>query len=239
MLGSYFNVIGLVGLVAEAYVVVCLLYRKTFLRELPINVYMLAAVGQTCALTVCMHRYGITSSKYGYWYYYTDGLLTILMFWVIIHFYKQVFSQMQVSQYVRTAAVLLLLATAFFSLLVVDRNRNNLSPQFVVVSHFVVELERNLYFVGLVLIYLLWGAVMKLRETRTRLVQLVLALGVYFSATAGSYAIGNLFPNLYMPFLRFLLPVVGVWLPAAWAYTFTRVPEDARLATASLLARGR
>jgi hypothetical protein len=180
-----------------------------------------------------MHKFGVSSPVYVYYYYYTDSLLTILMFWVIIHFYKQVFRQMQVSQYVRTAAVLLLLATAVFSFVVVARNRNNL------LSHFVVEMQQNLYFVGLVLIYLLWGAVMKLRETRARLVQLVLALGVYFSATAGSYAIGNLFPNLYMPFLRFLLPVVGVWLPGAWAYTFTRVPEDARLATASLLARGR
>ena len=89
------------------------------------------------------------------------------------------------------------------------------------------------------LTYLLWGAVVKLRETRTRLVQLVLALGVYFSATAGSYAIGNLFPNLYMPLLRYLLPIFGLWLPVAWAYTFTKVPENARLATAALLARAR
>jgi eukaryotic-like serine/threonine-protein kinase len=65
---------------------------------------------------------------------------------------------------------------------------------------------------------------------------IVLALGVYFSAAAGSYAIGNLFPHLYMPFLRYLLPVFGVWLPSAWAYTFTKVPNDARLATATLLA---
>ena len=31
-------------------------------------------------------------------------------------------------------------------------------------------------------------------------------------------------------------PVFGVWLSSAWAYTFTKVPNDARLATATLLA---
>jgi hypothetical protein len=29
-------------------------------------------------------------------------------------------------------------------------------------------------------------------------------------------------------------PVIGVWLPLAWAYTFTRVSEESRLVTARL-----
>ena len=93
---------------------------------------------------------------------------------------------------------------------------------------------QNLYFVGVVLTYLLWGAILKLRETRTRLIQLVLALGVYFSATAGTYALRNLFPALQDHFLHWIPPVVGLWLPMAWAYTFARVTDDARLATARL-----
>jgi hypothetical protein len=221
------------SLLLELYVVVCLFLKKSFLREISINVYMLAAAAVTCGLVFCTVRFGITSPVYGYYYYYTDSLLTVLMFWVIIHFYQEVFKEMRVSRYVRRAAVLLLLATAFFSYLVVRRNESHLT------SRFVVEMQQNLYFVGLVLTYLLWGALLKLRETRMRLVQLVLALGVYFSATAGTYAIGNLFPALYMPVLRYLLPVLGVWLPAAWAYTFTKVPGDARLAAGSLLARAR
>lgn len=234
MLGSYLDrLILLAGFLLEIYVVVCSLYRKNFLRNLPINFYMLSEAAVTCGLQVCMRRYGQSSLIYSYYYYYTDSLLTILMFWVIIRFYQQVFSEMQVSHHVRKGAVLLLILTAFFSYAVVHQNRAHLT------SRFVVELGQNLYFVGVVLTYLLWGAIVKLRETRTRLVQLVLALGVYFSATAGSYAIGNLFPHLWLPFLRFLLPVLGLWLPLAWAYTFTKVPEDARLATASLLARAR
>lgn len=233
MPGAYFDLLSCVGVLLELYVVVCLLSRRSFLCELSVNVYMLAAALVTCGLVICTYRFGITSPLYGYYYYYTDSLLTVLMFWVVIHFYQEVFKEMRVSRYVRQGALILLLATAFFSYLVIHQNRNNLT------SRFVVELGQNLYFVGLVLTYLLWGAVLKLRETRTRLVQLVLALGVYFSASAGSYAIGNLFPGLYMPVLRYLLPILGVWLPAAWAYTFTTVPDEARLAAGSLLARAR
>ena len=233
MPGLYSNVVCFTGVLAELYVLVCLVYRRTLLREVAISTYMLAAAAVTCGLVICAFRFGISSLPYSYYYYYTDSLLTILMFWVIIRFYQEVFEEMHVSQYVRRAAVLLLLATAFFSFLVVHQNRGHLT------SRFVVELGQNLYFVGLVLTYLLWGTVLKLRETRMRLVQLVLALGVYFSAEAGMYAIGHLFPNLYMPFLRYILPLPGTWLPLAWAYTFTKIPEDARLAAGSLLARAR
>lgn len=221
------------GFLLEIYVVVCSLRQHRFLRDLAISAYMLAAAVVTCAQWWCVYRFGLSSREYVYFYFYSDSLLTILMFWVIIHFYQQVFKELRVSRYVRTGAVLLLVATAFFSYLVVHQNRSHLT------SRFVWEMGQNLYFVGLVLTYLLWGAVVKLRETRTRLVQLVLGLGVYFSATAGSYAMGNLFPHSLSSFVRYLVPIVGVWLPAAWAYTFTRVPENARLATATLLARAR
>lgn len=232
MTGSYSDVLILIGFLLELYVVVCSLRRRKFLRDLPVNSYMLATAAVTCGLSVCLHKFGVSSRQYTYYYYYTDSLLTILLFWVIIHFYQQAFREMRVSQYVRKAAILLLVATAFFSYLVVRQNQNHLT------SWFVKELGQNLYFVGLVLTYLLWGAVVKLRETRTRLVQLVLALGVYFSATAGAYALWNLFPRT-QPLVLHLVPIVGVWLPASWAYTLTKVPDDARLVPATLLARAR
>jgi hypothetical protein len=84
-----------------------------------------------------------------------------------------------------------------------------------------------------VLTYILWGAILKLRETRTRLIQLVLSLGVYFSLFAANYAIRNLYPPLYSVFVP-LVQVFGIFLPLAWAYAFWRLPEDARLVPARL-----
>ena len=232
MLGSYLsNLLLVAGFLLEVYVVVYSLLRKTFVRHFPINFYMLCEAVVTVGLYFCERRYGLSSQTYAYYYYYTNSLLPILMFWVVIRFYQMVFSEMQVSQHVRKGAVLLLLATAIFTYGVVRYQFHSNLP-----NHYVVELGQNLHFIGVVLTYLLWGALLKLRETRTRLVQLILALGVYFSGTAGTYAIGNLFPNLYLPFFRFLLPIFGLWLPLAWAYTFTKVSDDARLATATLVA---
>jgi hypothetical protein len=232
-LGPFDYVLWFVGFLAEAYVVVCSVYRKDFLRYLPLNFYMVCDAMVTFGLYYCLHRFGFGSQSYVYFYYYSDSLLMILMFWVIIKLYQQVFDEMRVSRHIRGAAVLLLTATALFSYAVVHENRNHLT------SRFVVELGQNLYFVGVVLTYLLWGAILKLRETRTRLIQLVLALGIYFSATAGTYALRNLFPGLQLNLLRWVPPVVGLWLPLAWAYTFTKVPEDTRLAPARLVVKTR
>src|SRR5271156_873638 len=230
-LGPFDYALWLVGFLVEIYVVVCSLYRRDFFRYFPLNLYILSVALVTCGQYHYIHQYGFSSRTYFYYFYYSDSLLYILMYFVIIHFYQQMFVEMNVSRYIRGAAVLLLAATAFFSYIVVHQNKDHLTTRFV------VELEQNLNFVGVVLIYLLWGAILKLRETRTRLIQLVLALGISYSATAGSYALRNLFPDVYM--LRWVPPIMGVWLPLAWAYTFTKVSEDARLATARLAVRTR
>jgi len=225
-LGPFDYAVWLVGFLLETYVVVCSCARKDFFRYFSLNLYMLMVALVTFGQYHCIREYGFSSHAYFYYFYYSDSLLYILMYFVIIHFYQQVFVEMKVSRYIRGAAVLLLAATALFSYIVVHEHKDHFTARFV------VELEQNLNFVGVVLIYLLWGAILKLRETRTRLIQLVLALGISYSAMAGSYALRNLFPDVHV--VRWVPPIVGVWLPLAWAYTFTKVSEQARLATARL-----
>jgi hypothetical protein len=233
MLGPFDYALWILGFLVEIGVVVCVIYRRDLLRYLSLTIYLLCVALVNCGQYFYVEHYGFSSQQYFYYYYYTESLLTILLFWTIIQFYQQMFREMDVSGYIRGAAVLLLLATALFSYIVVHENRGHLTTRFV------VELGQNLHFVGMVLTYLLWGAILKLRETRTRLIQMVLALGVYFSATACTYALRNLFPGLQPSVLRWVPPIMGVWLPIAWAYTFAKVSEDSRLATARLVARAR
>jgi hypothetical protein len=59
-------------------------------------------------------------------------------------------------------------------------------------------------------------------------------MGVYVSLSAGSYALDNLYPN--HEFWRYYFPITSMWLPLSWAYTFLKVPDGARIATARVLA---
>lgn len=212
---------------------VCLTVRHQLLKYLAISTYLTTASLATLGQYLIIRHYGLTSHQYFYYYYYSESLFTILLFFVIIQFYQELFIEMKASSYIRRGALGLLAATAGFSYLVVHANRDHLT------SRFVVELGQNLYFLGVVLTYLLWFSILKLHETRTRLVQLVLALGVYFSATAAAYALRNLFPTLQGSFLHWIPPLASLWLPISWALTFLKIPQEARLVTGRLLARAR
>lgn len=174
-----------------------------------------------------LFHYGFTSREYVYFYYYSDALLTIALYMALISLFVHVFRELRAEKYVLFGACLLMLGTAVFSYLVIQE------ASVTLVTRFVVELSQNLYFVGLVLTYVLWGAVLKLRETRAQLVQLVLALGIYFSLFAANYAIRNLYPAAG-PIAIALLQFLGCFLPGAWAYAFYRIPRDARLVPARL-----
>jgi hypothetical protein len=221
------------GFVLEAYVVVYSVLRRDFLRYSCLNFYLIGVALTSVGEFFVYRKFGFDSVVYSDFYYYTDSLLILILYFAIMQLYQKAFSETQVGRYVRSAALLLLGVTSLFSYLVVQQQVDHLT------SRFIVELSQNLYFVGVVLTYLLWGAILKLRETRIRLVQLVLALGVFFSAHAAAYAFRNLFPGLQLSILKWIPPIAGLWLPAAWAYTFTKVPEDARLMTSRLLARAR
>lgn len=215
----------------EAAAVVCALRGHALRRYSTLILYMFVAFVLTVIRYLVFARYGILSSEYIYFYYYSDSLMTICLYLALMSLYSHVFREMGVSRYLRFGAILLLGLTGCFSYQVVQTASHKL------ITRFVVELSQNLYFVGVVLTYLLWGAMMKLRETRTRLVQLVLALGVYFSAFAANYALRNLYPDFLI--WRYVPPLMALWLPVAWAYTFLKIPEEARLATARVAATPR
>jgi hypothetical protein len=220
-------VVWLVGALLEAGVVVCAIKRKAFRRYLFLNLYMASEVVASAIRFEILQHYGFTSLTYAYFYYYSDALLTILLFLVLSSLYSEVFRELNAERYVQMGSVALFAGTALFSFAVVEQFSDKL------LSRFVLEISQNLYFVGLLLTYILWAAILKLRETRTRLIQLVLSLGVYFSLYAANYALRNLYPSAEALF-TVLNPLIGCFLPFAWAYAFWKLPEEARLAPAGL-----
>ena len=211
----------------EAGVVVCSLLRHSFRRYFTLNLYMMASVATSLGRYVFLTRSGLASNEYTYFYYYSDAILTICLYFVLMGLYSLVFEELGAATYVRAFSMLLLAGTALFSYGVVHQSESRM------VTPYVFELSQNLYFVGLVLTYLLWGAVLKMRETRARVIQFVLSLGVYFSLYAANYALDNIYPNRGQIWMD-LPQLISTLLPLAWCYAFLRFDEDARLAPARL-----
>jgi hypothetical protein len=215
----------------EIGAVVILLRKKALSQYFTLVLYLCASSATGVGRYSVIATVGFSSNAYRYFYYFSDALLTICLYFVLMTLYSHVFSEMNASKLVRAGAMLLLAGTAAVSYYVVAASSDKL------ITTFVNELSQNLYFVGVVLTYLLWGAMMKFRENRTGLMQLVLSMGVYFSGFAGSYALVNLYPHFTL--WRVAAHMMVVWLPISWAYTFIKVPEDARMATARVLAPNR
>jgi hypothetical protein len=225
--GPFACFIWFVGLLCEAAILVCAFRKQTLRRYFLLNLYIAGLIVSDIGRYTILAEHGYTSMQYRYFYFYSDAVLTIFLYFALSTLYSHVFSELKADKYVKLGTALLLAGTALFTYSVVMQSSAKL------VTHFVIELSQNLYFVGLVLTYVLWGAILKLRETRTRLIQLVLSLGVYFSLIAANYAIRNLYPSLSSVFVP-LVQVFATFLPLAWAYAFWRLPEDARLAPSRL-----
>lgn len=228
MPGPIATFIWFLGTAFELGFVVCSIYRKSFGRYLFLNLYFLLTLVSSIFRHFVLSHSGIRSDEYRYTYFYSDAILTLVLYGALISLYSRVFAELKFSKYVRFSAVLLLLGTAGFSYAVVAQSQDRLSTDFA------YELSQNLYFVGLVLTYVLWGAILKLGETRTRLVQIVLSLGLYFSAYAASYALINL--GSMDSLVAYIVPIMGCLLPIAWTVTILRHSEDARLVPARLVA---
>lgn len=221
-------IIWFLGTAFELMFVVCSLARNSFLRYFFLNLYLLLSTTVSIGRFFILWTYGVRSDEYMYFYYYSDALLTVALFVALISLYSHVLGELRAGEYVKWGAVFLLLGTAGFSYAVVAQSADRLS------TNFAYELSQNLYFVGLVLTYILWAAVLKLHETRTRLVQIILSLGLYFSAYAASYALMN-FSEKYS-LIRYLSPALGCFLPLSWSLTMLRYSEESRLAPARLVA---
>ena len=218
MPGSASYAILFLGTLLEALVVVCAIKRKVLRKYFVLNLYMVLCLLVSWGRHYTLARDGVGSLNYRYFYFYTDALLTIVLYFSLISLYLSVFEEMKVGRYLRLGALALLAGTSWFTYAVVSQSSHK------ILTYFAFELSQNLYFVGLVLTYVLWAAVLKMRQTPALLVQLVLSLGIYFSFFAACYALSNLHPTLYSR-VSVLFPVVGCLLPLSWAYAFWRVPE--------------
>src|SRR3984893_1824092 len=229
MPGPFEYAIWLLGALFEAAVVVCSLLRGPFRRYFTLNLYMSMSFFVSVGRYTVFTRHGLISSEYIYFYYYSDAILTICLYFALMGLYAIVFEELGAALHLRVFMMLLLIGTALFSYSVVHQSETRM------LTHYIVEISQNLYFVGLVLTYLLWAALLKLRESRVRVIQIVLSLGVYFSINAANYALHNAYPSLRFVW-AFLPPAAGMFLPIAWIYAFMKFDDEARLAPARLAA---
>ncbi len=223
MWGVFDYLIWMVSVSLAGYVMFRIWAGRALFRYLALSAYLLATLSFTITAAIVSHLYGFRSLEYIYFYIFGDGVLSLLLYLVVAGLFERIFSELGFSRYVRWVAVLVLAGTVGVSYSIVSAARDRIFGKFV------VELQQNLYFLGVVLCALLWFSMRKLNNMPTRLMQITLGLGMYLGAHAAIYAFHNMFPGL--AFWRYIPPASYVFFLVVLAHTFTTVPETARVET--------
>ncbi len=197
---------------------VCLLSR-CFRRYVFLNLYLLMCTGFSIGNYYVRSLYGYTSEQYYYFYFMGDAVMMFVAYLVIGSFFDHLFRHSVFCSYIRPALVFLFLLVVGISGLFISRSVGHFY------SGFVIELEQNMYFVGVVLTFLLWISMSYLGAQNRRFVLLVAGMGTLFAAHAANYAVRFLFPSLSA--LTLLVPPLAYnFMVGLRLYTFLRVPEE-------------
>jgi len=188
--------------------------NREVMRYFTLNIFLVFSVAISAGQWFVIRAYGLASLEYYYFYYYSDSLSAVLLYFVLMGFYRDVYEETQTSRKMRLMTIILLVATAWVSFTIVQSNKDRMTTRFV------MELGRDLNFLGLLLTSALWWAYMRAPRHSRRLLQAISALGIYFSVFAIYFALRMFIP--YSRINRLVPPVLACWLPMAWAYAFFR-----------------
>jgi hypothetical protein len=189
----------------EAFVACLFLIRGLFRKFLFLNFYLLLSATISIGRYVVLYHFGFTSPEYGYFYYFSDALLTITLFICVGELSLRLVGDKMPRGRVALWGAGALLAIALFSL------SDASSWGYRVAARFVIELSQNIFFACSLGIVLLW--LWKLRnDPEDRFAaRFVNVLGVYFSLFVLIYGAHRLVPHASG--IGNLYPMLGAWLP--------------------------
>ncbi|MDA2912767.1 hypothetical protein MYX77_02190 [Acidobacteriia bacterium AH_259_A11_L15] len=235
MFGTYDLVVALLSVVISLGLVVVCLRHKVFLPYFILNLYILISAVHTLGTIYFIRVYGYDSLTYFYFYYTADAMGSMIGYLLIASFFDKMLRDSVFRPYVRPTLAIFFLLVVGVSALFVFENYSRLATRFV------IELQQNMFFVGVVLTFLLWLSMSYLRAESRRFVLLVSGLGIYFSAHAANYALRFFFrasddPTVAAALAR-IPPLAYILMVSLWLYTFWRVQEGE--AAVEPIARGR
>jgi glucan phosphoethanolaminetransferase (alkaline phosphatase superfamily) len=191
----------------EAYVVCLFLIQKLFRKFLFLNLYLLLTIFVSIARYAVLHGFGYRSQEYGYFFYYSDALLTLSLFICVCELSQRVIGARMPCRKLVFWSVGAFLATTWFSFAIASPAGYRMAA-----SYLLFEFTKNIYVACCLAVVLL--GVWKLRnDSEDRVAaRLVNVLAVYFSLFVLVYSADQIAPHASSS-LSNLYPMMGAWLP--------------------------
>ena len=94
MPGAFEYTVWLLCTLLEGGVLVCSLARHSFRRYFTLNLYMGASFAISIGRYAVLTHHGLASNEYVYFYYYSDAVLTICLYFALMGLYSIVFEDL-------------------------------------------------------------------------------------------------------------------------------------------------
>ncbi|HMD06704.1 MAG TPA: hypothetical protein VKH63_04165 [Candidatus Acidoferrum sp.] len=192
----------IVSVLTEAFVCVLIVLRGRLRRYRMLACYFGGCVLVESTRGVLLFHYGIASTHYMYLYFYSDCLLSLLLYFAVVEHFGRVCDSSAERKYVRVGSFLLAVCAGVFCCLVVAQSSARL------VTHLVLEYSQNLFSASAAL-----GLGMFVASLRNRAVvlhdrMLAFVLASYLALMLWQY----LLRNLYRGSSSFVYTITLLWI---------------------------
>ncbi len=213
------------GYALEASLVILVLASRRRRRLIVFAGYLgLLLFADGFARPYVLHRFGLASPQYGYFYWITDVLLTLGAFGLVCGLFRRACAyRPQLWDSLRALLIFVFVLVVGISAVSLSEHYKNLF------SIFIVEFQQNLYFTCLVLNTLLYLLMQQIECADEELNLLVCGLGMQFAGPAANFALmfltrGHAFAGALLPYIS---PLCTLGMLSTWLYAVTRVPQPA------------
>jgi len=200
----------------EAFVACLFIIRGLFRKFVFLNFYLLLSVAISIGRYAVLTWFGLLSSAYAYFYYFSDALLTICLFLSICELSVRLVGTRVPRRRVVLLSAGALLAAAWFSFLLTPLSGSRATTRFA------FELSQNILFASGLSIVLLWTWNLRNDPENRIAARFVSVLSVYFSLFFLAYGARQLAPQASG--LHSLFPMMAAWLPLGCG--FALVPQE-------------
>jgi len=213
MLSSADMVLWVYDTVLSVFVAFVIILRGQFRRFSVLAMYFAIVAAVSLLRMHALYAYGLSSSEYAYFYYFSDLLLCVFLYFAVVTLYRKVFPAKRTHLRVRVGSVLIAAGVGILSLAVVQATFSRLIPRWF------VEYSQDLYPVSAVAALALFGFATYKPKVPKPVHQLAFVFAGYYLFLSLMYMIRYLSPRWGVP-LGGLVGFFGMWLPLGVAYVF-------------------
>jgi hypothetical protein len=201
--------------IVEGFVVFLCVRQKVISKFFFFSCYFAASIVVSIGRFWVLSRDGSSSVEYLYFYYYSDGILTILLALAIWQIGVRLVAGRVGRKKVLIAGASILLLVIFFSFSVVSYSNSRL------ITHFTFELSQNTFFTAGLATLVLWTWNLFNRAEDRIATQFVNVLAVYFALFFVLYGLMQAKP-FYGRNDDDLFSMLGAWLPLGCSFALAR-----------------